>query len=291
MQPNNLLFSARLDMQPDAQSQTTNKTNNDLFLIFHKIISELTDIIYKALLKDVYGTVRSKDSLFVEFKFTKGVILLSVFFNPSETLDNTDQEIAIAHEILFAAAEIFIIESYAHNFLYCHIPHMNVSHTWNAKSTHPVIKVKHKSSIELLNKLEPLINKMYSIDENIEINIHINGKNFPFLPIKKSRISKSSRLSRIPEIIDGIVIPGPPKNGQDTFQFKQIGSNKLWFLENSNKTRNDFLARKARYEDKVRLSVFHTYKTNRGIEERTNKLYLHEIIRNYEKGQLPLIAE
>ena len=285
-----LLFLATLDLPPNALIKD-DEADDELMLIFHKIISDLKDIIYKTLLKNVYGTVKSKKSLSTTFKFTKGTILLSVFFEPPDTIDNTGQEETINYEMLFAAAEIFIIESYAHNFIYNHIPHMDVSHTWNAKSTPPTIKVKYKSSIDLLNKLEPLINKMYSIDEDLEINIHINGKTFPFLPIKKSRVSKSFKLSRVPEIVDGIIIPGPPKNGQDTFQFKEEGSNKLRSLENLNKSRNDFLARKARYEDKIRLSVFHSYRLNRGIQERTNTLYLHKIIRNYDKGQLPLLAE
>lgn len=132
---------------------------------------------------------------------------------------------------------------------------------------------------------------MYDIDEHLEISIHINNQIIPLLPIKKSGVSKSSKLSRIPKIVDGIVIPGPPKNGQDTFQFKEEGSNKPMFLKNLNDTRNDFLASKASSKEKVRLSVFNIYKVNRGIQERTNTLYLHEIIRNYEKGQRPLFGE
>jgi len=292
----NLLFSASLDilLGADAQIQTKHKINNDYFLILHKIISDVTEIIYKILLKDAYRTLKHQNSLYIELdpvQLRKGTILLSVFFNPHNAIDNTGQEATINHEILFAAAEIFIIQSYAHNFNYCQDLHLTESHMWDISSSPPVIQVKHKSSIELLNKLEPSINKMYSINENLEINIQINNKELSLLPIKKSTIAKEISVSSFPEMIDGYVLYNHPINGLDNFLFKKEGSNYEFRLTNTTQKQCDELALKAVSKEKIRLSVFPSIKMNRGIKEKSNKLFLDEIIHNNEKGQLPLIIK
>lgn len=286
-----LLLTAKINRLYEGANDT-NYIDNDRFTKLHSIINEITSIIYKILLKDFYHSKRTDNNFKSKLShedLSDGSILISVYFEPPETFDTTTNVEPIIRDILYSAAEILIIEHYAHKYDYIYNPHLDMPHTWNALSSPPTINFKHPATISLTNKIERLINEMHSFDDRLEIEINIFGEKLLLLPVEASNVSKKISQSKNPEILEGYVIQGSPKNGESTFSFKKNGSNKAVKISDIKKIHMEELADKAKDKSHIKLSVFQTFRTVRGLTENNNKLLLDKIIHMDDTGQISLI--
>lgn len=289
-----LLFSLSIKMTENNPVQP-NKTNDHVFSNLYSIAEKTINALCNTILIDVYNTRRSKDNISIDFEhnaINENIILLNIYFSKPNSLDNTEQVDKIIYDIIVAASEILLIENYleppATHYEYQHVHHLNYPLEWCAKRTSPYIHVKYKAIFELANKIEPIVNTLYSFNQDTEITITINNKTTAFLPVKKMKSRHHIHLSRKEEIYNGHVVSGKVKNNQNTFLFKEEGKNSTLHIVCDDLNYQKKLSRLAKYRDPVTLSAKREYRFRRGNKEIINRLYLDQILNDDIPGQVPL---
>lgn len=269
-------------------SSTGISVDHELFSSINNVIKHAAEVIYKFYLSQVYRSRRTYNNLLTDLDLNllaNHLIRLTTYFRAPLSTDNTTQLGDIFSEMLACAVEILLIERHLPTVRYIH--HTSIEHAYiHAHDNQtPIIYYRHKSLIDLVNKIEDLLFELHAISPDITIEVVIANHSINLLPLSPTSNKQVFIRSNAPEIFEGIVFNGKQTEYHATFLVKLKGSNKETRLEGVLASQMPELLRRAKYRDRITFSAYPLFKSVRGNLIKTDKLQLDKILSDKDPGQ------
>lgn len=285
----NLQFTVEMALADNTHVLPSGYINCELQKNIVSLNYKLAEALATFLVNHIYKSKRTKkNSVIIEEtnRLEKGKVSRSFHFNNKFKKEFgsfqdgllSDNSHIIFRDIILRTIESLVLERH-HPALKFKIDKCN-ENTCNVYLNEDDLEIvyQHPYIPYLANSIAKLINDIHSKCRNNIIEITINDEPIMITPFQTIVANYSKVQTDTPLTNKFYIHRDFGKNGDHQFKVQTTDSSSKHLLSNLTDHDENWLTRKARYTDPVKLSVYKVTKTNRGVEMKSFEYKLDKII-------------